>query len=638
MIRNKKIKLKDLKKKCLVILFLVVTLFGNMQPIFAISSSGTGQWVAGQWDSGIFTTDNNTSVGMLIRRLVNYRTGEQITTFCGEYLVNSQTGIIETGTHSAPPNSTIKQACKVAYFGWYEKYGDYVVNGGIMAGNMEQRKLDYCFTQQLIWETLGQSYATFRDSSIQSRYESFKADVNSKIARMETRPSFTRETITIDIGTTKTITDTNGVLKDYNSIDRTIDGIRIVHNKGENTMNISVDSNCKIENYKITDDIMESWGMIKEESKNNDTTVYITFRAGVQNQLYAMNYNDPVTLSLNLKINVFGNLEIAKKDEVGNYVPNTSFKLSYNSDMSNPVGTYTTGNNGKVVIDNLQPKKVYIQEVKVPEHLILDSTIRNVTINTAETAIFEATNKLKRGNIKIVKQDSETLEPIKDVTFQLMDLNGNVIQKGTTNAKGELYFNNIRIGNYKLKEISTNSNYVLNTNTFDVKIEYNKTTTKNITNDYKKGNLKINKTDSETSKGIEGVVFELQKKDGTVVQRGTTNKNGELSFSNIRIGDYLIKEISTNKNYILNTNTFDVKIEYNKTNIKNITNDYKKGNVLISKVDKDNNKIALGNVAFDLYSYEFNKVVGNYTTNVNGEIRINNLRIGKYSLIEKNTR
>ena len=111
-----------------------------------------------------------------------------------------------------------------------------------------------------------------------------------------------------------------------------------------------------------------------------------------------------------------------------------------------------------------------------------------------------------------------------------------------------------------------------------------------------------------------------------------------MSFNSIRIGDYKLKEVSTNKNYILNTNTFDVKIEYNKTTAKNITNDHKKGNVLVSKVDKDNNKIALGNVTFDLYSYEFNKIIGTYKTDVNGEFKINNLRIGKYSLIEKNTR
>ena len=93
---------------------------------------------------------------------------------------------------------------------------------------------------------------------------------------MKTRPSFVKETITIDAGQTKTLTDSNGVLKDYNSIDRTIDGVRIVHTKGENTMQVIVSKDCNTETLKITDNTMESWGMIKEETADNDTTVFFT--------------------------------------------------------------------------------------------------------------------------------------------------------------------------------------------------------------------------------------------------------------------------------------------------------------------------------------------------------------------------
>ena len=85
-------------------------------------------------------------------------------------------------------------------------------------------------------------------------------------------------------------------------------------------------------------------------------------------------------MSLNLKINIFGKLELAKKDNKGNYVPNTKFKISYNSDMSNPVGTYTTSSNGKVIADQLKLGTIYIQEVEVPKHLILDTTIRSAEI------------------------------------------------------------------------------------------------------------------------------------------------------------------------------------------------------------------------------------------------------------------
>ena len=82
------LKIKQTKKckKIIAIIFILITLLSTMQSaIFAVSSSGTGQWVSGQWDTQIFTTENDTSVGMLLRRLINYTTGERLTVFCVEH-------------------------------------------------------------------------------------------------------------------------------------------------------------------------------------------------------------------------------------------------------------------------------------------------------------------------------------------------------------------------------------------------------------------------------------------------------------------------------------------------------------------------------------------------------------------------
>ena len=151
------------------------------------------------------------------------------------------------------------------------------------------------------------------------------------------------------------------------------------------------------------------------------------------------------------------------------------------------------------------------------------------------------------------------------------------------------------------------------------------------------GKIEIVKTDDETFKPIEGVTFGLYKKDGTEVARATTDSGGIAVFQGLYQNDYVLKELETNKDYVLSKVEFDVNVEYNKTTKTEIENEHKKGNLKIYKVDKDNHKIALGNVSFDLYSKEFEKVIGTYATNVDGEIYIENLRIGDYSLIEKNT-
>lgn len=151
------------------------------------------------------------------------------------------------------------------------------------------------------------------------------------------------------------------------------------------------------------------------------------------------------------------------------------------------------------------------------------------------------------------------------------------------------------------------------------------------------GKVIVNKTDDETKQPIEGVKFSLKKADGTVVGTATTDKNGVATFDKLYQANYKLVEVETNPKYILNKAEFDVPVEYNKTAKVDVENEHKKGNIKVYKIDKDNNRVVLGNVEFDLFSHEFNKVIGKYNTDVNGELEIKDLRIGDYSLIEKKT-
>ena len=161
--------------------------------------------------------------------------------------------------------------------------------------------------------------------------------------------------------------------------------------------------------------------------------------------------------------------------------------------------------------------------------------------------------------------------------------------------------------------------------------------TVNFTAKLNTGKIEVNKIDDTTLTPIEGVTFQLLKSDGTVVANATTDKNGNATFSKLYQGNYILKEISTNDNYILNTENFNISVNYNKTTNIEIKNEHKKGNLKVFKVDKDNNKISIGDVEFDLYSKELDKVISTHHTDINGEIFIENLRIGDYSLIEKST-
>ena len=523
-------------KKILSVIFLVIILCGIAHPSFAtIVNHGTEKWVAGQYDSNIYTTDNKKNSGMLIRRLTNYNTGEKITVFCVEKGIDSTTGAIENGTHLPPTDELMKQAGKIAYFGWYSKYGDYAIDGGILAADMIWVKEDYVFTQQYIWEVLGQSTATFKEQDVQNRYIAFRENVKQKIANIEKIPYFGSETIEIEVGTT-TLTDTNGVLKDYVSIDKTVNGIRIVHNYGENTIKVTVDENCNLESYIFTKDEMESYGLIKEETRNHNTTVYITFRDGVQNQLYAMNYNNPVSMSLRLKINSFGKLELSKLNTQGDLINGAIFKIEGNNYNKEVAVT-----NGKITLDKLREGYYTITEIHAPDGYLLNTEKYEVEIKPNQTSKQVIINEEPTGEIHIVKEDSETGKtPQGDATFlnakYEVYADEDIYNKAKTKkfySKGDLIATRsiddngntekivgLPLGKYKVKEVFCSKGYLIDSKEYQINLEYQNQNSKIISKTVisyekvKKMQVHIfksgNSANSGLVAGIEGAEFTIK--------------------------------------------------------------------------------------------------------------------------------
>ena len=617
-------------KKILAIIFIAMTVFSTAQPIFAVSSSGTGKWVAGQWGSEVFTTDTEADVGMLIRRLVNYTTGERLTVFCCEHGVDCVTGEIHTATHSIPTEAKMKEACKVAYFGWYEKYGDYVVDGGIMAESMKSRKMDYVYTQQMIWETLGQSNATFRNSSIQNGYVEFKEKIREQIANMKKQPSFVNDTITLEVGETKTITDSNNVLKDYVSFDKTVDGIRIQHSKGQNTLSITVDESCTKETYKISESTMKGWGVIKEETANQDSTVYFVFKDGVQNQLYALNYNDPVTMLLDLKIDQYGRLELSKLNTNRDLIDGAIFTVTGENGFNQDVEV----KGGKITLERLKKGNYTITEKSSPNGYLLNTETYTVTITPNQTTKQAIVNNEPTGSITVVKTNSNgdkvqgakfTIKANEDIYNVAKTVKyytrGETVATITTDRTGIANKDELPLGKYIVEEIEVPTGYLLNTEKKTVTLKYKDQNTNviyasvTVENDEPTGNLTIEKTDRDTGNKnrvdkkshhgdatLKGTVYTLYAKEkitnvaGTVtyfskdeqIATFTFNEYGiasikitnnstpaEISVSGnmlkgLPMGKYYVKETTVPTGYMKDTNIYDYTFSYRDMNTKTI--------------------------------------------------------------------
>ena len=499
-------------KRILAFILLIITMLSVAQPIFAVS--GTGSWVGGQFASFFKTTDSpNSQYGILLRRLINYNTNEQRTVFCAEHGVEFDTGTIYKGSYYTPVNSNIRKACKIAYLGWYKEHGDYVVNGGTSNADKKQ----YALTQQFIWETLGQSCATFNDSGVQAEYVSFKSNIENQIAQMEKRPSFDGTTIDVQAGESKTINDSNNVLSSYPSLDKTTNGIRVQHSSGSNSITITVDENTNLENYTITDADFKSWGMIKDGTQDNDTMVYFEFSTGVQNQLYCMDYNDPITLSVSLKIESFGRLELQKlntnKDLVNGAVYTVTGENGYNKDV--------TVTNGKIVVEKLKKGIYYVKEKSAPKGYLLDTKTYQVEVKVNQTATQAIINKEPTGKILIYKV-SDNNDKVGGSTFSvsadedIKNVAGTVTfyKKGqeiaqiiSANGTGIAEIEGLPMGRYSVKEIKAPTGYLLNDKSYSAVLEYKDQTTpvveikiEGVVNKEPTGTISLIKEDIETGK------------------------------------------------------------------------------------------------------------------------------------------
>lgn len=145
--------------------------------------------------------------------------------------------------------------------------------------------------------------------------------------------------------------------------------------------------------------------------------------------------------------------------------------------------------------------------------------------------------------------------------------------------------------------------------------------------------IEISKIDKETKLPVINTKIEIYKEDGNLIDTKITDENGKVVFDNLYCGKYILKEVEANSNYILEDKPLYIELNYKEIKDIVIENQHKKGNVEIIKYDKDNMNLTLGGIEFELYN-EKNELVDKYVTDLNGEIKINNLNIGKYTLKE----
>ncbi|WP_261721656.1 MSCRAMM family protein, partial [Bacillus thuringiensis] len=196
----------------------------------------------------------------------------------------------------------------------------------------------------------------------------------------------------------------------------------------------------------------------------------------------------------------------------------------------------------------------------------------------------------------------------------------------------------LSVGKYKLVEKESLPGYKKLTEpvSFEIKKGMTKVLSLKVENEQlDKGSVEITKVDKESGAVLAGVTFEVQDEKDKVVTKVTTDKEGKANVSDLSVGKYKLVEVESLPGYkkLAKPVSFEIKKGMTEVLSLKVENEQlDKGSVGITKVDKDSQK-ALEGVTFEVQD-EKGKVVTKVTTDKEGKVKISDLSVGSYKLVE----
>ena len=358
------------------------------------------------------------------------------------------------------------------------------------------------------------------------------------------------------------------------------------------------------------------------------------------------------------------------------------------------VKTVTTNKNGEAVIKALPLGKYRVKETKAPAGFVLNPDSQEVSFiykdqNTPEIEEkLEFSNERQKVKLSVEKQDAETGKALKGATFGLCNKEAissgdkvivkadTLLQEITSNEKGKAAFTlDLPLGRYYVKELQAPAGYVSSDEILEFDATYQGQDVKTIKLKSVKKNrpttVEVTKADITTGTELDGASMSVLDKDGNVIDSWTSVKDSPHVIKRLQVGKtYILREELAPYGYLRATDvefTISDTAEVQKVKMEDevpvarlLVN--KKGEFLDSVSLLDNAKgmiehlfnYVTGNltdVTFNVYAaeairaadgvsadyYAADELVGSITTDGNGIAQMDNLPLGRYYIVEKET-
>ncbi|MED3296973.1 SpaA isopeptide-forming pilin-related protein [Bacillus thuringiensis] len=335
-----------------------------------------------------------------------------------------------------------------------------------------------------------------------------------------------------------------------------------------------------------------------------------------------------------------GNVEITKIDK-DNKAPLAGVTFIVQDEKGNEVTKVTTDKDGKANVSDLPVGKYELVEVEsLPGYKKLEKPVSfEIKKGMTEVLSLKVENEMvDTGNVEITKIDKDSKAPLENVVFEVRDSKGKVVAKVTTDKEGKANVSDLPIGKYELVEVETPAGYKPLEKPISFEIEKGRVTALKLTVENElvdTGNVEITKVDKENKDALADAVFEIQDAAGQVVAKITTDKKGQAQVTNLSVGTYKLVEVKAPKGYkqLVDPITFQIEKGMTKSLALTVENEMlDKGNVEVTKVDKDSQKVLEG-VVFEVQD-DKGKVVTEVTTDKDGKANVSDLSVGKYKLVE----